>query len=160
MPRSLTPTAILAAQRENSTDVFLVLVTIFLGGAPTEDIRVVNNTVNIVSRGITYLACPFSITLPDDLENATTSARLSIDNVDPSIWQGVRALGFGPSVSIEVVMASEPDTVVLATSGLVLREAQATKSAINGTLVPESIWQVGYPEGDFDPAQNPGMFGS
>jgi hypothetical protein len=160
MPRALTPRAVLESQRENSGDVFLVLLTIYLKGDPAEDIRVVNNVEDVVSRGNKFLACPFGIALPDDLEYASTSARLTLDNVDPAIWQGVRLLGFAPDVGIEVVLASEPDNVVLSTVGLKLREASATKSTVTGTLVPDTIWQSGYPEGDFDPPQNPGMFAS
>jgi hypothetical protein len=157
MPRALTPRAVLEAQRENSGDVFLALVTIHMGGV-TDDIRVVNNTENIMSRGVEFIGCPFSISLPDDLEQATTSARLSIDNVDTRIWQGVRMLGFAPDVVIEVVMASQPDEVVMATMGLKLRDATANLQTVSGTLVPDSIWQSGYPEGDFDPPQNAGLF--
>lgn len=160
MPRSLTSRAVLEAQRENSSDPFLVLLTIHLGGAPEDDIRVVNNTEDVTSRGNLFIACPFGVALPDDMEYASTSARLTLDNVDPAIWQGVRLLGFAPDVSIELIVASEPDNVVLSTVGLKLREASATKSTISGTLIPDTIWQAGYPEGDFDPPQNPGMFAS
>jgi len=157
MPRSLTPRAVLEAQRENSDEAFLVLLTLRMNGV-TDDIRVVNNTVDVTSRGENFIACPFKITLPDDLEFATTNARLELDNVDPSIWQAVRELSFAPEVLLEVVLAGEPDSVVLATVGLKLREASATSSVISGTLIPDTIWQAGYPEGDYDPPQNPGMF--
>jgi Domain of unknown function (DUF1833) len=159
MARTLTPRAVLEAQRENSSDTFLVLLTIHMAGT-TEDIRVVNNTVNVASRQQIFTACPFSVTLPDDMEYSTTSARLSVDNVDPSIWQGIRQLGFAPEITLEVIVASEPDTVVMSTVGLKLREASATKAVIAATLVPDTIWQQGFPEGDFDPPQNQGMFTS
>lgn len=158
MPRPLSPRAIIEAQRVNSTEVFLVLATVFMGGA-TEDIRIVNNTENLVSRGQTFIGIPLRITLPEDPEEFITSnASVEIDNVDPSIWQGLRSLGFSPSIMLEVVLASEPDTVILATTGLRLREATATTTTVSGTLVPDSIWQTGFPEGDFDPPQFPGLF--
>jgi hypothetical protein len=157
MPRSLTPRAILEAQRQNSDDTFLVLLSILLNGT-AEDIHVVNNTVNITSRGVEYLACPFQIVLPDDVEYALTNARLELDNVDPKIWQGIRLLSFAPEVRLEVILASDPDSVILGSSGLKLREASATNTVISGTLVPDTIWQAGFPEGDFDPPQNRGLF--
>lgn len=158
MPRPLNPRAILEAQRVNSDAVFLVLVTIFLNGVD-QDIRVVNNVEDIWSRGARFIGCPFRITLPEDVDGLITSnASLEIDNVDPRIWQAVRRLGFAPRVSLEVIMASEPDNVLLSTIGLKLREATATTATISGTLVPDSMWQTGFPIADFDPAQNPGLF--
>jgi hypothetical protein len=158
MPRTLSPRAILEAQRQNSTDVFLVLISIWMNGV-TENICVVNNSENIVSRGVTFIGCPFRITLPEDVDQIVTStASIELDNVDPRIWQAIRLLTFSPWVSIEVIIASEPDNVILATAGMRLREATATTKVISATLVPDSIWQTGYPEGDFDPPQNPGLF--
>lgn len=158
MPRPLSPRAIVEAQRVNSQEVFLVLFTIGMGGT-APDVRIVNNTEDLMSRGQNFIGIPVRITLPEDPEEFITSnASVEIDNVDPNIWQGLRALTFSPSIMIEIVLASEPDTVILATSGLRLREATATTAVVSATLVPESIWQVGYPEGDFDPPQFPGLF--
>jgi hypothetical protein len=158
MPRILSPRAILEAQRQNSEAVFLVLVTIFLEGVQP-DLRVVNNTEDVISRGQTFIGCPFRITLPEDVDSViTTNAQLEIDNVDPRIWQSVRSLGFSPRVVIEIILASEPDTVLLKTQGLRLREASVTTTVVTGTLIPDSIWQTGFPIDDFDPAQNPGLF--
>jgi hypothetical protein len=160
MPRSLTPRAILEAQRLNSDAVFLVLVTIYLEGTQPDDLRVVNNTEDIYSRGKLFVGCPFRITLPEDVDGViTSSARLEIDNVDPRIWQAIRSLGFAPRVQIEVILADEPCNVVLATQGLKLREASVSTTIVGGTLVPDSIWQTGFPIADFDPPQNPGLFG-
>jgi hypothetical protein len=160
MPRNLSPRAILEAQRLNSDAVFLVLLTVFLEGFRGEqDLRVVNNTEDITSKGRVFVACPFRITLPEDVDEVITSpASLEIDNVDPRIWQSVRMLPFAPRVSIEVILAEEPDTIVLSTVGLKLREATASTTTVSGSLVPDSIWQTGYPVADFDPQQNPGLF--
>lgn len=160
MPRLLTPTAIRAAQQENNEEVFLVLLTIQTTPEAATDIRVVNNTENITSRGLEFLACPFGLSLPDSSDSTFTTAQLEIDNVDTRIWQGVRALNQSAPVLIELVLASEPDTVVLVTDGLILREASATLTQITGTLLPDTVWQRGFPADDFDPAQNPGMFGT
>lgn len=160
MPRLLTPAAIRAAQRETSDEVFLVLLTIQTTPETADDIRVVNNTEDITSRGLSFLACPFSLNLPDSSDSTFTTAQLEIDNVDTRIWQGVRALNQASTVLIELVLASEPDTVVLVTDGLILREATATTTRITGTLLPDTVWQRGFPAHDFDPSQNPGMFGT
>jgi hypothetical protein len=65
-----------------------------------------------------------------------------------------------PIITMEVILASAPDDVMLQTTGLRLREASVTNQSITGKLVPDTIWQGGFPAHDFDPAQNPGMFSS
>lgn len=154
---TLSPTAIRAAQAENNPDPFLVLLTfVLMPDAP--DVRVVNNTVDIVSRGATFLGCPFALLLPESSEKVINEATLEIDNVDTRIWQGVRVLTRAPDVIFEVVLASQPDAVLLASDGLKLREATASLSKVRGRLVPDSIWQAGFPAHDFDPPQNAGLF--
>lgn len=159
MPRPLTLAALRESQKENGTVPFLVLLTIEVESTG-EWIRVVNNTENIVSRGETFLGCPFQIALPDINDYAMADATLTIDNVDPRIWQGVRMLTAAPNVILEVILASDPDDVMLRTEGLRLREAQATSQSITGKLIPDTIWQAGFPAHDFDPSQNQGMFSS
>lgn len=155
----LTTAALRAANAENNPDPFLVLMTIKL--APEgEDVRVVNNTEDVTSRGQVFIACPFAIALPEASENVITNAEVQIDNVDTRIWQGVRALTFAPEVLLEVVLASAPSTVLIGTDGLKLRETTATQRTISGKLVPDSVWTAGFPAHDFDPAQFQGMFGT
>jgi hypothetical protein len=160
MPRTLTPRAILEAQRTNSNAVFLVLMTIHIYEVlAVDDIRIVNNTEDLWSLGRLFIGYPFRITLPEDVDEVITSqATVEIDNVDPRIWEMLRGLTFSPRVTLEVVIADEPDSTVLSTTGLKLREATATTRVISATLIPDTIWQQGYPEGDFDPPQNPGLF--
>lgn len=159
MPRQLTLQAVRQSIKENASDPFLVLLTIEVD-APGQSIRVVNNTEDIVSRGQTYIGCPFSIALPDINDHTMSEAQLSIDNVDPRIWQGVRALDTAPSVLLEVIMASEPDAPMFRSEGLRLREASADLRTVSGKLIPDTIWRMGFPAHEFDPSQNPGMFGT
>jgi hypothetical protein len=159
MPRTLTIPAIRQSQREHGDDPFLVLLTIEVD-APGEFVHIVNNTEDIVSRGVTFIGCPFSLALPDITDYALAEATLAVDNVDPRIWKGIRLLNGAPTVLIEVILASDPDTPMLTTAGLKLREANADSQSITGKLVPDTVWQAGFPAHDFDPSQNPGMFGT
>lgn len=159
MPRQLTLQAIRQSQAENGNDPFLVLLTIEVD-APGDNVTVVNNTEDIVSRGVTYIGCPFSIALPDINDHTMSEATLSIDNVDTRIWKGVRALNSAPNVVLEVVLASDPDNPMFRTEGLKLREASADYQKVSGKLIPDTIWRMGFPAHEFDPSQNPGMFGT
>lgn len=159
MPRLLNRQAIREAQLENSSDVFLVLLTIVL--EPEEpNVYLVNNTEDVVSRGTNFIGCPFSISLPDSTDRTINDASIAIDNVDPRIWRGARMLSKAPEMVLEVIMASDPDEVLMTSSGLKMREANATKAVIQGKLTVETVWQNGFPAHDYDPSQNPGIFGT
>jgi hypothetical protein len=162
MARGLTLQAIRESQRENGDDVFLVLLHIDTGvDGPDRHIYLVNNTESVVSNGVTYIACPFSISLPDTNDVSVSASQITIDNVDTRIWQGLRALtGDAAWAALMVVMASEPDNIVIYADWLRLREAEGTNQEIRVKMLVDSVWQLGYPRYDFDPSQNPGMFTS
>jgi hypothetical protein len=61
-------------------------------------------------------------------------------------------------LTLTVILASDPNTVVMQTGNLRLRGADATNTEIQAKMVVDSVWQNGYPAHDFDPPQNPGMF--
>src|SRR5579885_2175455 len=88
--RALSLAARQAVNAQETGEVFLLLLTLDHDelAAP---IRVVNNTVDIVSRGNTYIAYPFQLELPAEDADQISSVRLSIDNVDRTIVQSLRA---------------------------------------------------------------------
>jgi hypothetical protein len=157
MPRQLSPSAIKASQKENNPDPFLLLLTLTIG---PDVVRLVSNTEDIVSRGDNFIGCPFKFVLPDSIEQALTEASIEIDNVDVRIWQGLRMLEAAADILIEIVLASERDTILLRSEGLKLREATADSRVITAKVVPDTIWQLGFPAHDYDPAQNQGLFGT
>jgi len=156
MPRSLTPAAISAAQATTSPDVFLALLTITI--SPTETWRLVGDTQDRTSRGMVFTAWPFEVVLPDDAETMPSSIKVRLDNVDPRLWALPRQAGTMPSVKLEVILAREPDAVLLTVDGLKMRAATATTPLIEAELFLDSIWQLGYPAHDYTAAEYPGLF--
>jgi hypothetical protein len=138
MPRSLSNTALASLQAQQTGEVWLVLLTITNPGAAT--IRVVNNTEDVVSRGATFQAFPFEIELPGEDPDSPSSARLRIDNVDKRIVEAVRSIVSPPLITIEVVLASQPDTVEIAYSNLTMRSVEYDAESVRGELTFESIY--------------------
>ena len=156
MPRSLTPAAIGAAQATTSADVFLALLTIQITEA--EVWRLVADTQARTSRGQVYTAWPFEVVLPDEAETMPSSIKIRLDNVDPRLWSLPRQLGVMLAVKLEVVLAREPDAVLLTVDNLRMRVATATSTLIEAELFSEAIWQLGYPAHDYTAAEYPGLF--
>lgn len=138
MPRTLSTAAVTSLTAQETGEVWLVLLTISNPGITT--IRVVNNTEDIVSRGNTYQAFPFEIELPGQDPDSPSSARLRIDNVDKRIVEAVRSITTPPQVTIEVVLASQPNTVEIAYSNLTLRSVEYDVDSVRGELTFESIF--------------------
>ena len=130
MPRSLSAAAVSSLNTPQTGEVWLVLLTI--SNASMTTIRVVNNTEDIVSRGNTYQAFPFEMELPGEDPDSPSSARLRIDNVDKRIVEAVRSISTPPEVTIEVILASQPDTVEISYANLTLRSVEYDVDSVRG----------------------------
>jgi Domain of unknown function (DUF1833) len=156
-PISLTPPAVKALTAQETGEGFLHLVTI-AHPSLVPSLYFVDNTVDIVSRGNTYLGWPFQVALPDEREDALPQVQLRIDNVDRRIMEGIRALTTTPIVTMEVVLASSPDTVERGPFSFRLAGVEYDALVITGTLAPEDVLNEPAMQYSFTPALFPGLF--
>jgi len=157
MSRSLSSSFLEALYSERTNEVFLVLLSIAHADL-VETIRVVNNTENITSSGVEYTAFPFTLSLPDDIEDQLPAVTLSIDNVDRSIVEAVRTINSPATVSLSVVLASDPDTVEIGPITLTMRQVEYDQLTVSGTLQPADLLSEPFPQGRFSPNRYPGLF--
>ncbi len=125
-----SPEFIANALADSSDDPTLALLTITHAELP-EPIRLVANNVNIVSRGNTFTAFPFVLTLPGASDGGTTPARLQIDNIDQRIVQAIRAITTPPVMLIELVNGSALDVVEFALPPFKVYSASANRMTID-----------------------------
>jgi len=150
--------AFLEAVYAGRTDeVFLILLKIDHEDLASP-IYIVNNTQNITSNAIEHIAFPFQLTMPDDVEDQLPAVSLTIDNVSRDVIQAVRELDSPPTVRIQVVLASSPDTIERGPYTLTLREVEYDQIAISGSLQPEDLLTEPAPVGVFSPGDYPGLF--
>ena len=136
--RSLSPLALQSGFESQTDEVFLVLLEIAHPNI-TDTIRVVNNNEDITSNGKLFVAYPFEIELPSEDAEQPPLARLRIDNVDRMIVATVRNISTPPTVTIRVVLASQPDTIELLFEGLTMRNATYDAASVSAELVFEQI---------------------
>jgi len=86
-----------------------------------QDIRLVNNTQNITSRGNVFQAFPMSIRLPVDDGETARSFTIEFDNVSLFLIEEIRQVTTQISVSIEMILASLPDDVQMAQADVVIQ---------------------------------------
>lgn len=157
MSRTLSDAARIAANAQETEQVFLILLTISHDDL-AEPIRVVANNQNVVSNGHTFAAYPFEITPPGDDLDGVPTAKLKIDNVDRQIVDTVRGISSPARVSMQVVLASSPDTVELEFSNMVLRQVEYDALVVEGTMEYEDVFHGVFPQHTFTPQSNPGLF--
>ena len=159
MGRTLSTLAKSAIAAPETGEVFLLLLTIS-HAALSPPIRVANNTANVISGGNTFTAFPFTIELPQEQEDQPPRMRLVIDNVDRTIVQAIRTLTSPPTMQLDVVLASQPNTLEASFPGFTLRQATYDQLVVEGDMTLEEITIEPFPEGRFTPQSFAGMYGS
>ncbi len=135
----------------NSSDLPLILLTISHSSL-SEDIRVVNNKVAIVSNNLEYIAFPFQIQLPDSKEDSQPSAKLTISNVSREIGLAIRSISTPPSVTITVVRQATPDIVEAQFVGMRLNNVKYNMMTVTADLEFEDLTREEYPSLKFSPS--------
>ena len=146
-----------SAYSQESDDVWLVCATISHDDL-TEDINVVNDLQDIVSNGVTYIACPFEIAFPADTDEGPPNARVRIDNVSQDVVKAVREINTPAEVSFRLVLASDPDTAEIEYTGLSLRDVTANLATVEGTLGLDDLRLEAFGVYSFGPTYFPGLF--
>lgn len=157
MPRDVSQTLREAVHGQETGEAFLVLLTLNHDDLAAP-IRVVNDGADLASRGETFQAFPFRLALPSDMDERPPRMRLQIDNVDRTVVQALRSISGAPTVLVEVVLASDPDTVEASFPDFVLRAADYDALAVTGELVLERFIHEPFPAQRFTPANFPGLF--
>ncbi len=140
-----------------TADAFIVLLTINHAGLENP-LRVSSDSVDTVSRGETFYAFPFELTLPDDEDNKPPRARLIIDNIDRTIVKAVRNLASSPTVLIEIIRAAEPDVVEAKFEDFRFTNISYDARVVEGDLTIEDFTAEPYPAASFSPSFFPGLF--
>lgn len=157
MSRALSLAARRAVNAQETGEVFLMLLTI-AHAELEQPIRVVNDGRNCTSRGHEFIAFPFEISLPGDLEDTLPTVTLTIDNVDRQIVTTLRGIASPPTVSLEVVLASSPDIVEAGPFDMTLKTATYDALTVSGSLAFEDVLNEPFPYDSYLPSNYPGLF--
>lgn len=157
MPRALSGKALSAVLAQETSEAFLMLAT-FTHVPSSESYRVVLNTENIVSRGNTYTATYFELNLPEESDRAPQGCTISIDNTGLDLVYVLRQITEPLKVTIELVLASQPDIVELSLVDLILREVTWDVSRVTGTLVSDDPLNQKFPAHIYEPRTFAGVF--
>lgn len=157
MTRILSPTAARAILARETDEVFLACVTVSGTDLPT--LRMVNNTEPVVRSGGTWHPYPFEITLPEDSDSANPTVSIKIDNIDRQVTRALKDYAGVPKCTVEVVLASSPNTVEVGPLDFAVLAVDYDALAITGTLgYEEDFLNQAVPAQTYSPSNSPGMF--
>jgi len=157
MSRNITPQTRAALYAPQTDDVFIILLTI-AHPEMVVPLRVCSGGVETLSRGETFVAFPFGLTLPEDADGRPPRARLSIDNIDRQIVAAVRGLTSSPYVLVEIIRAAAPDVVEARFEDFRFTNISYDSQAVTGDLTVEDFTAEPYPAAAFSPSLFPGLF--
>ena len=144
-----------AIYQTTTNEAFLWLLTITTS---KENILLVNNMEDIVSRGKKYTAYPFDISLPVEDGSKALALTLKIDNVDQVLIESIRGFLEPPVMKLELVLSSDFNTVEKKIDFLRLSNVEYDQLQIRGQLKPNNVLGNSFPASSYDPAQFPALF--
>lgn len=145
-----------AALESSSNVAWLALLTITDASGHT--LRVVNNSVAVVSRGNTFEPYPFDVTLPQDDSEQLPSVSLVISNLDAAIIEYVRESIEPPGIAIELVTSQYPDQVEVSLTFLRLGSVTYDAMTVSGQLAVDNFLTQKFPAEAYDPVAFPALF--
>ena len=166
---SLSPAA-LAAMFSTDADSNLIALLTISGTGIDQPVRLsdgytkrVSENADEVIYGVTsrlndYLFLPFTLTLPTEEADAAPRCQISIQDVTRQLTPVIRTISSAPSVLIELVLSSSPDTVEAAFPGFLMSSISYNANVITAELTVESLAIEPFPAHTFTPSYFPGLF--
>jgi hypothetical protein len=146
-----------AVNVQNTMEGFWMLLTIEHSDLP-QPLRLNDSGANVLSRGNTYLACPFQVVILDEDESRPPQASVALDNIDRTLVAALLETLTPPTVTMEIVRDSDPNTVERSITDLQMKEVTFDALVIQGTLSLEDLFEEPAVDFCFTPSYFPGLF--
>lgn len=124
-----------------------------------QPVRVVNDNLDILSNGQTFVGLAFRAVPPDDPSQGEPRATLAIDNIgrDLTQWIESSAGGEGSTVRMMQVMRSSPDVIEWDVT-MELIDVTMTTQEVRGTLQFKNLINTAGIAVLYRPENSPGLF--
>lgn len=142
---------------QHTSDVWLALLTIDHASL-SNPIRLVNDKQSLTSNSNVYEPYAFEVTLPSDVEGGEPEAEITISNIVPQIMAAIRAIDGRPTVTMGIVMRSEPDAYQFGPHTYEFATAPWDARTIRFRVRLTEFARLAFPNASFGPADFPAMF--
>jgi len=168
MSRDLSAAFKAALLAERSSETIAALITIEhddldtplrISTDPTQRITTDPLVYGTVSRDETYYFLPIEeLTLPEDAQDAPPAMRITFSNVSRDSITLLRSTTTPAKVTVEIVLASDPDQVETSFPDFDLTNADYDAAWVTLSLTLDALATEPFPAGSFTPASFPGLF--
>ena len=156
MPHTVSSILLEAIYKEGTERVFIVLIEIDHSNL-VEPIRFTSDGQDTVSNGNTFMAYPFTITLPTDEDGAQPTASFRIANVDRRIIAAVRSLTSPPIFRIWIVLDDDPDRIERGPWTMQLQDFRYDENEITARITVPSLLSEPFPAATYNTVDYPGL---
>lgn len=156
MSNNLSPQLLAQLYKQDSEDPFLTLITLTHTSFGT--IRLVNNIVDITSRGDVFTAYPCRVVLPKDDGETAREITLDIDNTTGEFIDELRSVTDFIEVKLELVLASIPDAVQMSFEELKIQSVSYNAARISARLFMDGFLTTEMTSEKYNPLNFPGLF--
>lgn len=140
------------------TDEVLLLIGTISHDELEDDLHVVNDLEPITSNDVTYEACPFEVVLPSDTDEGPPMATVEIENVSSDIIDSLREIDTAATIRMQVILASDPNTVEMDYGTMQLLNVLADAGTIRGNIGLKDIRLEAFPADSFGPNFFPALY--
>jgi len=166
MSRSLSSNFIASANSRTVSEIYIVLITFehadlaapLRFASDNKDELPTAGVRGILSNSNEYIFCPFRAVFPAETDQGISAAKLEVDNVDRSAVQAIRSVSSAITVTMQVVLASDPDTVETTVTNLKLKNTKYNALIVSGDIAIKYFEDEPCPALRFTPSQFPGIF--
>ncbi|MEH7903994.1 DUF1833 family protein [Rhizobium laguerreae] len=157
--------AALYAQETDEVPICLLTVThasleepIYISSDPSTRLSDDPLVYGTESRGQQYIFLPFEFTFPDDRGDTPPRVQMTMDNIERTLVSILRTFFTPPSIKLEIILASDPDTVEITMPVLQMSDSTIDDHTISISLVADGLINEPHPAGQFTPGSFPGLF--
>jgi len=167
LSRTVSLTARTSVNAEQTGEIWVFLLTIThetleeplrFSSDPTARLSDEPLTYGTVSRGDTYEFLPLDVVMPDDSDATPPAIKLSLDNILRTTVPLLRSISTPASVTTELVLASDPDTVEVSYPAFNLTNADYDSGTVTVDLTMDALATEPFPAGTFTPSGFGGLF--
>ena len=166
MVRTITDAVRAKLYAETESDVVFTLLTVTTSDATV--LRFCNNPTEsdgeakykTVSNGNDFSYLPFEARFPQDTTGGLPRAQLALSNVGREFIAIIRSIKISPTLMLQGVLASDPDTAIVTAANLKFDRVTYTAGEVLIDLVGIRLDQEPFPSSSFSPTITPGVFGT
>jgi len=141
---------------QESDDPFLALVTLTHPSFTT--LRFVNNSVDVVSRGNTFMAFPMKLKFPMDDGESGREFTIEFDNVSLALIEEIRSVTTQIGVTIELILGSMPNVVQMTQDELVVSSLTYNATRITARIIMDNFMNTEMTSEKYHPNSYRGIF--